>query len=203
MYKGQIKDVEFNNEKTTYDKILKIANYRGNLSYFTQAGARLIKDSDAQTILYYDGDLTKLSEVIYDERLENYTLENANLEDKLCAYYEDAKFKEIRKKDNIKKTDFTESKDTSVNTNIPQENIDNDNTFIKEDPIKNNIDAENNQNNKSEEIFSTSENANDDFQNANIILGDKNDTSNASNQDTIVIKKGKEIDLSDKKEDQE
>ena len=203
MYKGQIKDVEFNNEKTTYDKILKIDNYRGNLSYFTQAGARLIKDSDAQTILYYDGDLTKLSEVIYDERLENYTLENANLEDKLCAYYEDAKFKEIRKKDNIKKTDFTESKDISVNTNIPQENIDNDKTFIKEEPIENNIDAENNQNNKSEEIFSTSENANDDFQNTNIILGDKNDTSSASNQDTIVIKKGKEIDLSDKKEDQE
>lgn len=203
MYKGQIKDVEFNNEKTTYDKILKIDNYRGNLSYFTQAGARLIKDSDAQTILYYDGDLTKLSEVIYDERLENYTLENANLEDKLCAYYEDAKFKEIRKKDNIKKTDFTESKDISVNTNIPQENIDNDKTFIKDAPIENNIDAENNQNNKSEEIFSTSENANDDFQNTNIILGDKNDTSSASNQDTIVIKKGKEIDLSDKKEDQE
>lgn len=130
-------------------------------------------------------------------------MENANLEDKLCAYYEDAKFKEIRKKDNIKKTDFTESKDISVNTNIPQENIDNDKTFIKDAPIKNNIGAENNQNNKSEEIFSTSENANDDFQNTNIILGDKNDTSSASNQNTIVIKKGKEIDLSDKKEDQE
>lgn len=87
LHDGKIADVEYNNVSVSGDKVLKIKEYRGNLNYFTSIGARVIKDTDSETVLYYDKNLTDLSKVIYEEALENYTLEDANLEDKIIAYY--------------------------------------------------------------------------------------------------------------------
>ncbi|WP_071026762.1 ATP-binding cassette domain-containing protein [Peptoniphilus raoultii] len=116
LYNGRVMDVEYNNEKPSYDKILRIYNYRGNLSYFTDAGARLVRDTDIETTLYYDGDLQKLSHVIYDERLDNYSLENASLEDKLLAYYNNGK--EVPHRRTEEKNKLRPKKDIGLNKNL-------------------------------------------------------------------------------------
>ncbi|MDO5715899.1 MAG: ATP-binding cassette domain-containing protein [Tissierellia bacterium] len=89
LHNGVIKDIEYVNAKPANDKILRINNYRGNLNHFTSIGAHLIKDEPDETILYYDQNLTELSKVIYEEGLESYSLENADLKDKIEAYYAD------------------------------------------------------------------------------------------------------------------
>ncbi len=50
---GKIQDTEYNNVKVAGDKVLKIDSYRGNLNYFTSIGARIIKDEEDETILYF------------------------------------------------------------------------------------------------------------------------------------------------------
>lgn len=87
LHDGKIADVEYNNISASGDKVLRIKEYRGNLNYFTSIGARVIKDADEETILYYDKSLPELSKVIYEETLNNYILEDATLEDKISAYY--------------------------------------------------------------------------------------------------------------------
>ena len=84
---GKIQEIEYNNVKVAGDKVLKIDSFRGNLNYFTSIGARIIKDEEDETILYFDGPLPELSKVIYEEALENYVLEDAQLDDKVNAYY--------------------------------------------------------------------------------------------------------------------
>ncbi|MBS5945895.1 MAG: ATP-binding cassette domain-containing protein [Peptoniphilus harei] len=95
---GKIQDTEYNNVKVAGDKVLKIDSYRGNLNYFTSIGARIIKDEEDETILYFDGALPELSKVIYEEGLENYVLEDAKLSDKVNAYYKGENAKLPRKK---------------------------------------------------------------------------------------------------------
>ena len=95
---GKIQDTEYNNLKAAGDKVLKIDSYRGNLNYFTSIGARIIKDEEDETILYFDGALPELSKVIYEEGLENYVLEDAKLSDKVNAYYKGENAKLPRRK---------------------------------------------------------------------------------------------------------
>lgn len=84
---GKVQDIEYNNVKASGDKVLRITSYRGNLNYFTSIGARILKDEEEETVLYFDGPLPELSKVIYEEGLENYVLEDAKLSDKVNAYY--------------------------------------------------------------------------------------------------------------------
>jgi len=85
--KGKIQNIEYNNQKIAEDKVLIIPEYRGNLNYFTSIGAKVIKDEDDETILYYDKEIPSLSKVIYEENLVNYELKDATLDDKIKAYY--------------------------------------------------------------------------------------------------------------------
>lgn len=87
LHDGRVQNIEYNNEKPAGDKILRISSYRGNLNYFTEIGCKVIKDSEDETILYYDNELSKLSKVIYEEQLLNYNLESASLEDKIKANF--------------------------------------------------------------------------------------------------------------------
>lgn len=107
---GKVQDIEFNNAKAAGDKVLKISSYRGNLNYFTSIGARIIKDEEDETILYFDGHLPELSKVIYEEGLENYVLEDAELSDKVEAYYKGENAKLPRRKPEVP----VESKDLTL-----------------------------------------------------------------------------------------
>lgn len=114
---GKIQDTEYNNVKAAGDKVLKIDSYRGNLNYFTSIGARIIKDEEDETILYFDGALPELSKVIYEEALENYVLEDAKLSDKVNAYYKGENAKLPRKKVEPIKTEVVESPTEKISEN--------------------------------------------------------------------------------------
>ena len=114
---GKIQDTEYNNVKAAGDKVLKIDSYRGNLNYFTSIGARIIKDEEDETILYFDGALPELSKVIYEEALENYVLEDAKLSDKVNAYYKGENAKLPRKKIEPIKTEVVESPTEKISEN--------------------------------------------------------------------------------------
>ena len=115
---GKIQDTEYNNVKAAGDKVLKIDSYRGNLNYFTSIGARIIKDEEDETILYFDGALPELSKVIYEEALENYVLEDAKLSDKVNAYYKGENAKLPRKKVEPIKTEVVESPTEKISENV-------------------------------------------------------------------------------------
>lgn len=113
---GKIQNIEYNNQKISEDKVLKIPEYRGNLNYFTSIGARVIKDEDDETILYYDKEIPALSKVIYEENLVNYELKNAKLEDKINAYYSGDNPNPENFAKPVEKTDDSLTAETNNNT---------------------------------------------------------------------------------------
>ena len=140
---GKVQDIEYNNVKASGDKVLKISSYRGNLNYFTSIGARIIKDEEEETVLYFDGNLPELSKVIYEEGLENYVLEDAKLSDKVNAYYkgENAKLPrknqekvEVQNKDlNLEKEN--KSPETSLNGASEKTALVNEDDYNKEETV--------------------------------------------------------------------
>ncbi|WP_062551438.1 ATP-binding cassette domain-containing protein [Peptoniphilus phoceensis] len=114
---GKVQDIEYNNVKASGDKVLRITSFRGNLNYFTSIGARILKDEEEETVLYFDGPLPELSKVIYEEGLENYVLEDAKLSDKVNAYYKGENAKLPRKnqeKIKVQNKDIKLEKDNTV-----------------------------------------------------------------------------------------
>ena len=137
---GKVQDIEYNNAKAAGDKVLKIDSFRGNLNYFTSIGSRIIKDEEDETILYYDGPLPELSKVIYEEGLENYVLEDAQLSDKVNAYYKGENAKLPRRKTEAPK----ESKDIKLEetSTVEAETINGvSESTVKIDQAENNFDT--------------------------------------------------------------
>lgn len=137
---GKVQDIEYNNVKAAGDKVLKIDSFRGNLNYFTSIGSRIIKDEEDETILYFDGPLPELSKVIYEEGLENYVLEDAQLSDKVEAYYKGENAKLPRRKTEASK----ESKDIKLEetSTVEAETINGvSESTVKIDQAENNFDT--------------------------------------------------------------
>ena len=137
---GKVQDIEYNNVKAAGDKFLKIDSFRGNLNYFTSIGSRIIKDEEDETILYFDGPLPELSKVIYEEGLENYVLEDAQLSDKVEAYYKGENAKLPRRKTEAPK----ESKDIKLEetSTVEAETINGvSESTVKIDQAENNFDT--------------------------------------------------------------
>lgn len=137
---GKVQDIEYNNVKAAGDKVLKIDSFRGNLNYFTSIGSRIIKDEEDETILYFDGPLPELSKVIYEEGLENYVLEDAQLSDKVEAYYKGENAKLPRRKTEAPK----ESKDIKLEetSTVEAETINGvSESTVKIDQAENNFDT--------------------------------------------------------------
>ena len=136
----KVQDIEYNNVKAAGDKVLKIDSFRGNLNYFTSIGSRIIKDEEDETILYFDGPLPELSKVIYEEGLENYVLEDAQLSDKVEAYYKGENAKLPRRKTEAPK----ESKDIKLEetSTVEAETINGvSESTVKIDQAENNFDT--------------------------------------------------------------
>ncbi|WP_036728803.1 ATP-binding cassette domain-containing protein [Peptoniphilus mikwangii] len=87
LYNGQIKEVEFLSDKIANDKIIKIYSPLNDLSPFVNIGAKIIKDENKDKILYYDKDMKILSRVIAESCIDNYSIENSSLYDKILAYF--------------------------------------------------------------------------------------------------------------------
>ena len=198
---GKIQDTEYNNVKAAGDKVLKIDSYRGNLNYFTSIGARIIKDEEDETILYFDGALPELSKVIYEEALENYVLEDAKLSDKVNAYYKGENAKLPRKKVEPIKTEVVESPTEKISENGLETSEINDVTesTVKINEAGNNFpeaQAVNLENSEKDIIHNTKTNLFVDDEYKEVVIGEEeNPSSEVSNEikendkpnETIVI----------------
>ena len=212
LHDGKVAETEYNNINNCGDKVLKINSYRGNLNYFTSIGAKVIKDADDETILYYDQELPELSKVIYEEGLENYILEDANLEDKISAYYSGNNMstrtdsKNLNKiEDTLKEESLIKNPITSTNTVIKEESSE-DNLKVNSKTEKITLDDD-----KRDNIHNTKTNlfADEDEYKDNIINGDMTEYENPQKIDTTDYHKEPEVDetviikndLTDKVED--
>lgn len=87
LHDGQIKNTEYLKDKAANDKIIKIYSELDSLDRFTDIGAKVIKESVEEKILYFDGNLNLLSQVIASLNIVNYNIEDSSLSDKISAYY--------------------------------------------------------------------------------------------------------------------
>ncbi|MBP2025479.1 ATP-binding cassette domain-containing protein [Peptoniphilus stercorisuis] len=87
LYNGEIKDIEYLNDKISNDKIVKIYSNIETIDAFTMIGSKIIKNTPEEKVLYFDGDLKELSRTIADLNIDNYSIEDSSLADKITAYY--------------------------------------------------------------------------------------------------------------------
>ena len=190
---GKIQEIEYNNVKVAGDKVLKIDSFRGNLNYFTSIGARIIKDEEDETILYFDGPLPELSKVIYEEALENYVLEDAQLDDKVNAYYKGENANIPRREKTVEKENLIKENKTEIINHSTKDTVE---TSTINGMDENTIKASKSENNFNEVdgiIPSTSEK--DEIHNTktNLFVDDEHkikdkDVEENKNEETIIFK---------------
>lgn len=190
---GKIQEIEYNNVKVAGDKVLKIDSFRGNLNYFTSIGARIIKDEEDETILYFDGPLPELSKVIYEEALENYVLEDAQLDDKVNAYYKGENANIPRREKTVEEENLIKENKTEIINHSSKDTVE---TSTINGMDENTIKASKSENNFNEVdgiISSTSEK--DEIHNTktNLFVDDEHkikdkDVEENKNEETIIFK---------------
>lgn len=190
---GKIQEIEYNNVKVAGDKVLKIDSFRGNLNYFTSIGARIIKDKEDETILYFDGPLPELSKVIYEEALENYVLEDAQLDDKVNAYYKGENANIPRREKTVEEENLIKENKTEIINHSSKDTVE---TSTINGMDENTIKASKSENNFNEVdgvIPSTSEK--DEIHNTktNLFVDDEHkikdkDVEENKNEETIIFK---------------
>ena len=190
---GKIQEIEYNNVKVAGDKVLKIDSFRGNLNYFTSIGARIIKDEEDETSRYFDGPLPELSKVIYEEALENYVLEDAQLDDKVNAYYKGENANIPRREKTVEKENLIKENKTEIINHSSKDTVE---TSTINGMDENTIKASKSENNFNEVdgiIPSTSEK--DEIHNTktNLFVDDEHkikdkDVEENKNEETIIFK---------------
>lgn len=136
LHEGEIKDIEYLNDKVANDKIIKIYSSITDINDFISIGARVIKDSTEEKILYYDKDLVLLSKLIAALEIDNYTIEDSSLMDKISAYYSsgvaprEKRPTEINPDEKILKDNVNFDENDTLSTQIVQND-----TEIKEETI--------------------------------------------------------------------
>lgn len=109
---GEIVGVEFLKDKISNDKLVKIYTPLNNYSPLQSVGAILISDKLDSKHFYFDKDMRDLSDIIANMRIDNYTIEDASLNNKLDA---------IKNKENINNTNFSQNivvEDNTSNTEV-------------------------------------------------------------------------------------
>ncbi|MGO1579796.1 MAG: ATP-binding cassette domain-containing protein [Peptoniphilaceae bacterium] len=112
---GEIKGTEFLKNKSSNDKIVTIYSEMTDLNSFINIGAKIIKNEKYNTILYYDKDIRLLSNLIAASNIDNYTIENSTLENKIDAYFKNEfeEYIEPEKEDDIDPT-IVDTEDTNT-----------------------------------------------------------------------------------------
>lgn len=100
---GAVKDIEYTNDKLSNDKKIIVKENIGDLNEFTKVGARVIRDELNHKELYYNGDLRKISKILFDLDIINYSILDSTLEDKINALKEGPlpKFENERERDEV------------------------------------------------------------------------------------------------------
>lgn len=117
LYDGEICDMEYLDNKVSNDKIIKIYSYIDNLSPFINIGARIIKNSEEEKVLYFDGNMRELSNIIADIGIDNYSIEDSSLQDKIDADFAKRVETESRPRVDRKRWEKVEVKDVNIKEN--------------------------------------------------------------------------------------
>ena len=80
---GRLTGIEYLKDKKNNDKILRIFDELINVNAFEEVGASLLKDESGDVEFFYDGYLPTLTTVLHQQKVKNYVLEDAELEDKV------------------------------------------------------------------------------------------------------------------------
>lgn len=91
---GEIIEEEDQSNKLSNDKILKYYDKNIDENIFVDAGAHLVR-TGAETVFYYNSNLSHLSEAIYRAGLIDYSLEDSTLEDKLSILQKRESLREV------------------------------------------------------------------------------------------------------------
>ncbi|MDD7362905.1 MAG: ABC transporter ATP-binding protein [Peptoniphilus sp.] len=83
---GRLVGIEYLKEKKNNDKVLRIFDEVVSVAAFEDVGAELLKDQSGDIEFFYDGYLPTLTTVLHQQKIKNYTLEDALLEDKVEAF---------------------------------------------------------------------------------------------------------------------
>lgn len=80
---GRLTGIEYLKDKKNNDKILRIFDELIDVNAFEEVGASLLKDESGDVEFFYDGYLPTLTTVLHQQKVKNYVLEDAELEDKV------------------------------------------------------------------------------------------------------------------------
>lgn len=80
---GRLTGIEYLKDKKNNDKILRIFDELIDVNAFEEVVASLLKDESGDVEFFYDGYLPTLTTVLHQQKVKNYVLEDAELEDKV------------------------------------------------------------------------------------------------------------------------
>lgn len=83
---GRLVGLEYLKEKKNNDKVLRIFDELVSVPAFESIGCELIKDESGDIQFFYDGYLPTLTTVLHQEKIKNFTLEDALLENKINSF---------------------------------------------------------------------------------------------------------------------
>ena len=88
---GRLVGLEYLKDKKNNDKVLRVFDELVSVPAFESIGCELLKDESGDIRFFYDGYLPTLTTVLHQEKIKNYTLEDALLENKISSFdYGDA-----------------------------------------------------------------------------------------------------------------
>lgn len=88
---GRIVDLEYIKDKDTNDKVLKIFDEIIPTAELESIGAKLLSKDQGESTFFFNGYLPTLTTVLYQQRVKNYTIEDAVLENKINSYFSKSK----------------------------------------------------------------------------------------------------------------
>ena len=80
---GRLTGIEYLKDKKNNDKVLRIFDELIDVGAFEEIGATLLKDESGDVEFFYDGYLPTLTTVLHQQKVKNYVLEDAVLENKV------------------------------------------------------------------------------------------------------------------------
>lgn len=80
---GRLTGIEYLKDKKNNDKVLRIFDELIDVGAFEEIGATLLKDESGDVEFFYDGYLPTLTTVLHQQKVKNYVLEDAILENKV------------------------------------------------------------------------------------------------------------------------
>lgn len=120
---GRLVGIEYLKEKKNNDKLLRIFDELVAVDAFESIGADLLKDESGDVQFFFDGYLPTLTTVLHQQKIKNYTLEDAQLENKVDAF----------KQGKTPQTVVVERAEEDVNLDVPREDTITEDTILAYD----------------------------------------------------------------------